>query len=198
MNKLVLLGLFCFISVTAAAQDTLPRFEIGPQITQVYVPAKTVGSVTYQPAFGGIFSIAITKNFAFDSAISFTPKAPNESTDLAGGRMTQGFFGVRVGLSKGKLDLCAKVRPGVVSFGNVILTVTPPPALTFQLGRLTEPGLDVGGIVSVAIARRFAVRYDVGDMLIFYRARVVFSGRPPISSRTTNNFQFAAGFLFRF
>ena len=112
--------------------------------------------------------------------------------------MTQAFFGIRVGISKGRLHLYAKVRPGFASFGNVILQVTPPPAFSFQLGRLTEPALDAGGIVMITISRRFAVRYDVGDTLIFYEAKVLFPGQPQVPSRATNNLQFASSFLFRF
>ncbi len=171
----LLLGAITFTSGTAGAQDIVPRIEVGPQVTQLYVPARTVGSVTYQPAVGAICSVKIKGNLVgFDSSFSFTPKTPNESTAFAGGRLTQAFFGIRVGISKGRLHLYAKVRPGFASFGNVILQVTPPPAFSFQLGRLTEPALDAGGIVMITISRRFAVRYDVGDTLIFYEAMCYF------------------------
>src|SRR5207244_11115347 len=48
----LLLGAITFTSGTAGAQDIVPRIEVGPQVTQLYVPARTVGSVTYQPAVG--------------------------------------------------------------------------------------------------------------------------------------------------
>src|SRR5437016_9736365 len=103
-------------SGTAGAQDIAPRIEVGPQVTQLYVPARTVGSVTYQPAVGAICSVKIKGNLVgFDSSFSFTPKTPNESTAFAGGRLTQAFFGIRVGISKGRLHLYAKVRPGFAS-----------------------------------------------------------------------------------
>lgn len=196
-RMIVFVAVVCLSSVTTAAQDT-SRFEVGPLLTQMYVPSRTVGSVTYQPAFGGIFSIAITRYVEFDSSISFTPKAPNESTAFAGGRMTQGFLGVRAGFRRGRVGLYAKARPGFASFGSIILKITPPPAFSFQLGRLTPPSLDVGGLVIITISRRLAVRYDLGDTLIFYGGKVLSPGSTPIPSRTTNNLQFAAGFLFRF
>lgn len=182
----------------AAAQDSSPKLEVGPQFTQVYVPKDVVGSVTFQPALGGIFSANIAKRLGFDSAYSLTPKAPNQSSSFAGGRLTQAFFGARAGISWGRVTYYAKLRPGVVSFGSAILKVTPPPNFLFQFGRLTEPSLDVGGIVMVGISRRFAARYEAGDTLIFYRSRVLTPGAPSIPGRTTNNFQFAIGFLFRF
>src|SRR5207237_394923 len=70
--------------------------------------------------------------------------------------------------------VCRIIYAHLYSFGNVILQVTPPPAFSFQLGRLTEPALDAGGIVMITISRRFAVRYDVGDTLIFYEAMCYF------------------------
>jgi hypothetical protein len=193
-----LLGAITFTSA-AAGQDVAPRIDVGPQVTQLYVPASTVGSVTYQPAVGVTCSVKIKGNFVgFDSALSFTPKPPNESTTFAGGRLTQAFFGIRVGISKGRVHLYAKFRPGFASFGSVILNITPPPAFRFQFGRLTEPALDAGGIVIVTISRRFAVRYDMGDTLIFYEGKVLSPGQPQTPSRTTNNLQFATSFLFRF
>lgn len=193
-----LLAAITFTSA-GAAQDVAPRIEVGPQITQLYVPASTVGSVTYQPAFGATCSVRIRGNLVgLDSAFSFTPKPPNESTTFAGGRLTQAFFGFRVGISKGRVHLYAKLRPGFVSFGSVILRITPPPGFSFEFGRLTEPALDAGGIVQVTISRRLAVRYEVGDTLVFYEGKVLSTGQPQTPSRTTNNLQFAAGFLFRF
>lgn len=180
------------------AQDALPRFEAGPEITQIYVPKSIVGSVTYQPSLGGIFCIGIKRNLAFDSAIAFTPKAPNESSSFAGGRMIQAFLGARVGFARGRVGIYAKIRPGFASFGGAILKVTPSPTFSFQLGRLTEPSVDVGGIVTIAVSRRLAVRYEAGDTVIFYGSRALIAGAAPIPSRATNNFQFAVGFLFRF
>jgi hypothetical protein len=191
------LFLLCVV-VSTAAQGEFQRFELGPQVTQVYLETDVIGSVSYQPAFGGIFSAAIKRNLAFDSALSLTPKVPDVRTVFAGGRMTQAFFGIRLGFWKGRVGLFAKARLGLASFGSVIRAFTPPPSFSFQFGRLTEPSVDVGGVVIVAISRRLAVRYDVGDTLIFYPGSVFSAGQSSTPSQTTNNFQFASSFLFRF
>lgn len=107
-------------------------------------------------------------------------------------------MGVRAGLWKGRIELDAKARPGLASFGSVILRITPPPNLQFFVGRLTEPSLDIGGIVEVRISRRFAVRYEMGDTMIFYGTRKLFTNRPPVSSELANTLQFGTGFAFRF
>jgi hypothetical protein len=46
------------LSVLAAPIDA-PRVEIGPQITQTYLPVSPVGSVQYQPSVGGVASIRL-------------------------------------------------------------------------------------------------------------------------------------------
>jgi hypothetical protein len=185
-------------TIPASAQANIARVEFGPELTQIYFPVNPVGSVQYQPGFGAFGSLRLYKTLRVDSSFSFTPIAPVTGTSDVGGRLTQAFLGVRAGLSKGRIAIDAKVRPGLASFGQVILTITPPPKLQFFVGRLTEPSLDIGGIVEVGITRRFAVRYEMGDTMIFYGARRLFTNRPPVSGELVNTLQFGTGFVFRF
>ena len=90
-----------------------------------------------------------------------------------------------------------RVRPGFASFGNVIQEVNLQTS-QFRFGRLTEPALDYGGIVQVYLSKRFALRYEAGDTLIDYRSRNLFTGFPPVPGKTTHNFEFGIGFIFRF
>jgi hypothetical protein len=191
----LLLAVGVFRTSTAAGQDT---YEVGPELTQIYLPSGTVGSVAYEPAFGGTLSVNIKSHFGIDSSISFTPKAAISATSYAGGTLLQGFAGARVGGSKGRVSLYAKARPGFASFSGAILTVGAPPASQVQLGRLTEPSVDFGGIIVVRVSRRFAVRYEMGDTLIFYSRRAPVQSTVSVPGATTNNLQFATGFLFRF
>lgn len=194
--SLLLLALLCTGSAPAAAQSTA-RFEFGPEITQFYLNGP--GSTAYQPALGGFFSVRIAPHIDFDSAVSVTPKIPSEGNLLNQGHMTQGFFGARSGFSKGRVTFYAKARPGFVSWGDSLLRfVGPGPIYVPQFGRLTEPTLDVGSIVTVRISHRYAVRYEAGDTIIFYRPITWFAGEPPSAAVAVHHFQFAAGFVFRF
>src|SRR5882762_11279832 len=190
--------LLCLVTISASAQANTTRVEFGPELTQVYFPVNPVGSVQYQPGFGAFGSLRLYKTVSVDSSFSITPTVPITGTSDVGGRLTQAFLGVRAGLSKGRIDVDAKVRPGLASFGSVILRITPPPNLQFFVGRLTEPSLDIGGVVEVRISRRFAVRYEMGDTMIFYGTRKLFTNRPPVSSELVNTLQFGTGFAFRF
>ena len=147
--------------------DRPPRLEIGPQITQTYLPVNPVGSVQYQLPIGGLGAIRIRSWLAMDSSLGITPTIPIEGTSFAGGRLTEGFLGARLGFRFRRVEIYGKIKPaGVVSFGKAILHVeSNNSALQFETGRLTEPALDLGGIVMLRISKRLAVRYDVGDTL---------------------------------
>jgi|SRR5882762_102964 len=129
--------LLCLVTISASAQANTTRVEFGPELTQVYFPVNPVGSVQYQPGFGAFGSLRLYKTVSVDSSFSITPTVPITGTSDVGGRLTQAFLGVRAGLSKGRIDVDAKVRPGLASFGSVILRITPPPNLQFFVGRLT-------------------------------------------------------------
>ena len=46
-------------SVGFAQQADAPRVEVGPQLTQTYLPVNPVGSVQYQPAFGIVAAVKL-------------------------------------------------------------------------------------------------------------------------------------------
>jgi len=189
---------FPLFTVLTSAQANTARFEFGPQLTQIYFPVNPLGSVQYQPGFGAFGSLRLCKALKADSSFSITPTVPITGTSYVGGRLTQAFFGVRAGLSKGRIDLDAKVRPGLASFGSVVLRISPLPSPQFFVGRLTEPSLDIGGVLEVRISRRFAVRYEMGDTMIFYGSRKLFTNLPPVSGDLVNTLEFDTGFAFRF
>jgi hypothetical protein len=196
---LLFLGFVGFAGEATAQNQGCPRIELGPELNNIYLPINPVGSVNYQPGLGGVFAFNVVPWFALDSSFTITPTASSAGSSFAGGRLTQFNAGVRAGIKKGRLGFYGKVRPGLASFGSVIKTVdfqTFPPQ--FGFGRLTEPSLDVGGIVQVYISRRFALRFEAGDTIIRYGSRTLFVGQPPVSGVTTNNFEYGVGFIFRF
>lgn len=182
-----------------AAPIDPPRLEIGPQITEAYLPVNPVGSVQYQLAIGGLGAIRIRSWLAIDSSLVITPTIPIEGTSFAGGRLTEGFLGARLGFRTKRVEIYGKIRPGFVSFGKAILHVeSSNSALQFETGRLTEPALDLGGIVMLRISKRLAVRYDVGDTLIHYRERTIDLNQPALPGQFVNSLQLGAAFVFCF
>lgn len=186
-------------STAFAAPIDPPRLEIGPQITQAYLPVSPVGSVQYQLSIGALGSIRLRRWIAIDSSLGITPTIPIEGTSFAGGRLTEGFLGARLGFRFRRVEIYGKIRPGFASFGKAILHAgSSGSTLQFETGRLTEPALDLGGIVMIRISRRFAVRYDVGDIFIHYRERSIDLNQPPVPGQFVNSLQLGAAFVFCF
>jgi len=201
--KIALLALVstCFqIGAQAFAQHTdAPRLEIGFQLTQIYLPVRPVGSVQYQLGYGVVLSGKILTRFGVDVGFSITPTTPISSTSFAGGRLSEAFFGVRVGIFLARhFEFYAKVRPGLVHFDDVILHATSDPTLQFQTGSLTEPALDVGGIAMLRVSRRIGIRYEIGDTFIHYGSRIVDPSQPAVPGHLVSAFQLGAGFVVGF
>jgi hypothetical protein len=50
------------------AQDSIPKFEVGPQFSYLHVQ---LGVVENQAGFGGKFGVNLHRSFAFDSELNF-------------------------------------------------------------------------------------------------------------------------------
>lgn len=195
--RFILLSTILLFAVPGVAQHPLRKFEIGAELTQWYLPVHPNGTIRYTPGAGLIFGYKFSRYVAVDSALNFMP-APDAASSFAGGNVTQGQFGIRAGIQKGRVGFFGKLRPGFTRFGNVIVSVTGTfPNATFNLGPLVYPSLDSGGILSVDVTNRFAVRYEIGETVVFYGNRNP-SSTPSTRSFTSNNFQFSTGAFWRF
>jgi hypothetical protein len=150
---------------------------------------------------GGRFGYNFNKNLALDAEFSFFPEAHlgNRQT----GQKTQAFAGVRAGARSRYVGLFAKARPGVMFIGEVTSGFD---CNGTSFGRTCRPNhnnfaLDVGGVLELYPSGRAIVRLDAGDTIVRIReARggtgVLFGGTG--AGDTTHNFQFSAGFGYRF
>jgi hypothetical protein len=185
------------VPAPAQGQNT-PLLEAGPELTQMYLPVNPVGTVQYQPGVGFTMSARLHRALAADLGFSVTPTVPLSGTSFAGGRLTQTLVGVRGGLYIRRIEVCAKVRPGIVSFGDAILhSFSTPSGVQLQTGRLTEPAIDVGGVVIVHASRRLGFRYEAGDTLIDYRPRFI-SASESHAGHMVNTLAFGLAFVVDF
>ena len=58
--------------------------------------------------------------------------------------------------------------------------------------------MDLGGIATIAVNKRFVVRYEFGDTIVFYGRRNPLVGAPAGPGFTSHNLQLATGFAVRF
>ena len=183
------------------AQPETPKFELGAQFS--LWNANRVSGHQVEPGFGGRFGYNVHKNLAVEAEINFFPRGSGlfGSNFFDGGRITQGLFGVKAGKRFERFGLFGKVRPGFVSFGNVLLNHDFSTFDVFRFGRLTHPALDLGGVVEVYPSSRTLVRFDLGDTIIHYGKQdfILPSGTPfTFDSFTRHSVQFSVGFSFRF
>ena len=189
--------------VFAYAQDSPGRFEIGGNFTTTH--AHVGNFQAYGPGVEG--DINFTRYLSLDAAFMWLPNTFSHE---------MGLFGVKAGIRRERFGFFGKVRPGFVSFGNILRDSTivvdlGPPAVTLgtqaHVHRLTEKALDLGGVVEYYPARHWALRWDLGDTLVFQDQgptfTAIFVGNPTPSitffpARTSNNFQFSTGVHYRF
>lgn len=175
---LFVLVLFVFSTVIsvnqAQAQDT-PKVEIGAQ----YSFFKTDGGIGGGKAngVGGIMAINFSEFIGADFALFRFPNQDIlgiDSTDA-----TQGFFGVKTGMRSEKAGVFGKFRPGFIrqSSGG--------------FASETNFALDIGGVLELYPSRNVGLRFDIGDTIV----RTPLGGGVTVN---TNNFQIAAGVMFRF
>lgn len=189
-----------FFSVSALAQDSPGRFEVGGNFT-----AQRFGR-------GGFFGPGVDgdlnfgRHIALDGSYSWLPTSPTH--------LMTGLFGAKVGTRTEHFGFFGKVRPGFVSFGNVERSATeiigpgPGISLSQRFARQTEKALDFGGVLEYYPSRHWALRWDVGDLVAFQEpsptVTIIINGVPSTRTfsvfppGTLHNFQFNSGIHYRF
>jgi hypothetical protein len=193
---LVISSLLVACSSLALAQDSPGRVEVGGSLSAVRdfnFPSLGVG-LEGDLNFG--------RHFALDTALDWLPSTTSEGNTIIG------LFGVKAGIRKQRFGYFVKVRPGFITTGSIFREAftNSDTGSGFQLSpRLTEPVLDVGGVVEYYPAQHWSLRWDAGDMLKFNEAGPtfidIFNGQTfttTFPSHTTNNFRFSTSVHYRF
>lgn len=186
-------------SALAQAQDSPGRVEVGGSLTAV----RDFATPTLGVGAEGDFNFG--RHFALDSAIDWLPTTSSSANTLVG------LFGAKAGIRKERFGYFLKVRPGFVTSSNVfrssttIVTDNTVSGFSTHNARLTQPTLDLGGVIEYYPASHWALRWDVGDMLIFQETLFtnieVLNGQTSVQSfpgKTTNNFRFSTSLHYRF
>jgi hypothetical protein len=200
-------------ALTVSAQDT-PRFEVGASLSTL----TDGGATNAGPGFTGVWNIG--RFVSLEGALNWFPReeafsALRGPTFFNSVKTTssalQVLTGVKAGYRNDRFGIFGKVRPGFISANNalvetIVTNIGTSPIETQRFGWMTEKALDVGGVFEYYPARRWAVRFDAGDTLIWHETgRVTFAGSPgliPVDTPVTNplrsHFQMNTGVHFRF
>lgn len=187
------------------AQSNTPRFEIGGQFSAIRAdnfPGSTFGTGTRDVRTdlggGGRFSINLNRYIALESEVNFfkekfTLNSPTRPTFEA--TKIEGLFGAKAGIRGRRIGLFGKVRPGFMHFDRDSACPGCDIKGNFELA------LDAGGVLEFYPSRKFVVRFDAGDTMIFLeeKSRLSEGFRTVFLSATTlHKLQFSVGAAFRF
>jgi len=207
-----------FYSCTGYAQSSdAKKFEVGVQFSALGISDPTSLNLSSpgspqsrnEAGFGGRFGYNLNRYLALEAEVNFFPRNFKQvTTNFTGGRVTQGLFGIKAGIRKGKFGFFGKARPGFASSGNATTAefpngngTDPNNRFGFKVIRSTQLTADIGGVVEFYPSRRTIIRFDAGDTITRYpdiQFTVFPAGNIVKETVYSHKAQFSAGFGFRF
>jgi hypothetical protein len=156
------------------------NWEFGPLFsTLIAAPADANSSIATLSGLGAYASFRFWRVLYFDSDILYFPQDTHGPTNLYGGPVLQGLFGVKGGIRRNDFGFFGKVRPGFQSYAQALEVIAAQPSSTanYSYGRSTNFALDLGGIVEFYPTERGTLRIEAGDSHTFFSPHTVnFNG----------------------
>lgn len=151
-----------------------------------------------EPGLGGRFTWNLCPSLALETELTISPNQYEPSSVTDGGRIFSWFTGLKVaGIRRNKFAAFGKIRPGLMTFGNVAVQTSPT---SVENRSVTHFAMDLGGIFEYSLSPRWILRTDLGVTLIHIGDRSVQVG--PGSFITAPGeirpaLQFTTGFSYR-
>lgn len=176
------------------------RLTVGAQATSLSLSfIDGVDGATTEAGVGPFASYRIWRFIEADTAMFLFPREEQAQAPFDGGRILQGFYGVRAGFRTRHIGFFAKARPGFESNSRVLtsetITLGPVASVVETFGRTTDFALDLGGVIEIYPTKHFVIRLDAGDTMIYPGVRVV---NFTLTLPRQDTLQFGAGFGWRF
>lgn len=186
-----------------AESNVAGNWEFGPLFsTLLTAPAGANSGLATLWGLGGYASYRFWRVLYFDSDVLYFPEDTHGSTNIYGGPVLQGLFGVKGGIRRNHFGFFGKVRPGFQSYAQALQSITSQPSgsVDYTYGRSTNFVLDLGGIVEVYPTESRTVRIEAGDSHIFFPSYTVdvngTSLRYDLGMRHSIQFVFGYGWRF--
>ena len=184
------------------------RLEFGPQFTTLIVQRESaLDGVRTEPGIGGFASFQVWRFFYADSAVNFFVRDTNSSSVHDGGRIFQGLFGLKGGISRDRIGIFGKVRPGFNSYSHAFTGISqisagPPPLFKNLFDRSTNFVLDLGGVVELYPSRHTTLRFDLGDTHIYFATKSFLTSNGNVISvpggQRLHSIELSVGYAWRF
>ncbi|HEY1467448.1 MAG TPA: outer membrane beta-barrel protein [Candidatus Acidoferrum sp.] len=152
------------------------NWEFGPLFsTLIAAPAGTNNNIATLSGLGAYASYRFWRVLYFDSDVLYFPQDTHGPSNLYGGPVLQGLFGLKGGIRRNDFGFFGKVRPGFQSYAQALEAIASQPSDTvdYTYGRATNFALDLGGIVEFYPTERGTLRIEAGDSHPFFSARTV-------------------------
>jgi len=137
------------------------------------------GFLNAYPEWGLWSSWNFSKHLAWDTTLLHSGRNPGaEDIDFqAGGRAFEALSGIKIGIRRDRMGYFAKVRPGIMTFGQTErqIIVHANNTVTFDNGMFSNFVLDTGAVLEVYPLRHSILRFEAGDATIFYLPKTVIS-----------------------
>jgi hypothetical protein len=181
------------------------KFEFGSQFTTLILRRRTtLDAIRNEPGFGGFVSYRLMRFLYADSSLQFYPRGSKNIGFQDGGRMFQGLFGFKAGITRDRISIFGKARPGLMVSTDTITGFSTLPATNGQplTGPFSMFVLDLGGIVEIRATRRTFVRFDVGDTHLYFPDRFITQTNGTVTripgGSYQHSMQYSAGYGWRF
>jgi outer membrane protein with beta-barrel domain len=164
------------------AQSNEPKFEVGAQFSVLGGRREYLFGSTTSVGGGARLTYNLMHFLALEAEMNLFPRRSFDSPRY------QGQFGVKTGMRfDNRFGVFGKVRPGFVN--------------TYK----NNFSLDLGGVLEFYPAKRWIVRFDIGDTIVNRRGSYIAYDIPPYRTflfgavpSATHNLQLGAGMGFRF
>ena len=203
------------IAVRVGANYRLGRLEeVPPSSSGRHASAEAgvqygLSSIAYDQGFemmdnsglGAWGSYYFNRHVAIDaSAMHFWSRTTIVTAQI-GGSFWQMVAGPKIGITREKFGVYAKVRPGIVRFANAVNDI-PAFATTGRFQPVTQLAIDMGGVLEFYPKRHWVIRMDFSDVTIHYGSRTSIYPAPetpfrwPAYWQTTLQTGFGFGWRF--
>ena len=165
----------CAVAVTARAQDTMPRVEVGPDVSLFGVPYWPI-----DPGGGAHVTVALTPLIAIETRVHAFREEPIPSVER-GGRTIQFFSGARATfLSRGPVTVYGLLMPGLIHYSAVITDVDRE---KFTIGPATHFAIDMGVGASIRLHDRWSAFANLSGPLYGVGGSAHLDDFPPAAAR---------------
>ena len=149
------------------------KLEFGPQFTVMILQRQTFfDGVRSEPGVGGFASYRIFRFLYADTSVAYFLRNTQSSGPQDGGRIFQGFLGIKGGIRRDHFGFFGKVRPGFQNFPHTLsglhAATGSPQTYVPEYGSITAFALDLGGVIEFYLPGRSLLRIDAGDSHPYY------------------------------